>query len=525
MAPTVSSDVPAATFLSDYHHYRAEHDPEGRSWIFGDRTWTWSEAWDDIRRFAGALQAEGIGRGDRIAFLDKNHPAILVANQAVCLLGASNAVVNWRLAGDELDYVINDSGARVLFVGHELMPSIELIRDKLTTVEKIIVSGGESDELDAWIAAGEPIDRQPDVDPRDACLVMYSSGTTGRPKGVVLTQHNMVTHTHNAMGDIEYADGDMMLIAMPMFHVGGSSYALFGPATGTAGYIISEVDAGLLAGAMMAGVTHAFLVPAVVAALLQAGPDAMKLFSRLKAFSYGAAPMPMPILRAALEAWPDTKFMQVYGMTEFGGVVTILDDHAHRDTAHPERLVSAGRPISGVEVRVVDPATLEDVEPGTAGELWFRTEQSTPGYHGQPEATKELITDDGWVRTGDVGRLDDEGFVFVEDRVKDMIISGGENIYSPEVERVLAEHPSVLELAVIGVPDDKWGESVKAVVAFHPDQAVEPDELIAFARERLAHYKAPRTIDVVEALPRNPSGKILKRDLRKQYWSDSDRQV
>ena len=155
-------------------------------------------------------------------------------------------------------------------------------------------------------------------------------------------------------------------------------------------------------------------------------------------------------------------------MTEFGGVVTILDDDAHRDADHPERLVSAGRPIPGVEVRVVDPATLEDVEPGTAGELWFRTEQSTPGYHGQPEATAELITDDGWVRTGDIGRVDDGGFVFVEDRVKDMIISGGENIYSPEVERVLAEHPSVLELAVIGVPDDKWGESVKAVVAFHP---------------------------------------------------------
>ena len=222
----------------------------------------------------------------------------------------------------------------------------------------------------------------------------------------------------------------------------------------------------------MAGATHAFLVPAVVAALLQAGPEAMALFSRLKVFAYGAAPMPLPILRAAMEAWPTTTFMQVYGMTEFGGVVTILDDAAHRDADHPERLVSAGRPIPGVEVRVVDPAMLEDMEPGTAGELWFRTEQSTPGYHQKPEATQELITEDGWVRTGDIGRVDDGGFVFVEDRVKDMIISGGENIYSPEVERVLAEHPSVLELAVIGVPDEKWGESVKAVVAFHPDQAV-----------------------------------------------------
>ena len=519
------TDLPAATFLTDYHQYRAEHDPDGTCWIFNDRTWTWQQAWDDIRRFAGALQQAGVGRGDRIAFLDKNNPAILIATQAVCLLGASNAVVNWRLAGDELDYVINDAGARILLVGHELMPSIELIRDKLTTVERIVTVGGEADELDVWIADSEPIERQPDVTPDDPCLIMYSSGTTGRPKGVVLTQHNMVAHTHNSLGDIDYSDGDMMLIAMPMFHVGGSSYALSGTATGTAGYVIPEVNPQLLAQAMMAGVTHVFLVPAVVAALIQAGPEAMGLFSRLKAFAYGAAPMPMPVLRTALEMWPTTKFMQVYGMTEFAGVVTILDDAAHRDTGHPERLVSAGKPIPGVEVRVVDPATLEDVEPGGSGELWFRTEQSTPGYHGKPEATRELITDDGWVRTGDIGRVDDGGFVFVEDRVKDMIISGGENIYSPEVERVLAEHPSVLELAVIGVPDEKWGESVKAVVAFHPDKAVEPQELIDFARERLAHYKAPRTIDVVEALPRNPSGKILKRDLRKQYWADSDRQV
>jgi acyl-CoA synthetase (AMP-forming)/AMP-acid ligase II len=518
-------DLPAATFLSDFHQFRAEHEPDGHCWTFGEARWTWEKAWADIRRFAGALQSDGIGRGDRVAFLDKNHPAILIANQAVCLLGASNAVVNWRLAGDELDYVINDSGARILFVGHELMPSIELIRDRLTTVEKIIVVGGDADELDAWIAAAEPVDRQPDVTPDDVCLVMYSSGTTGRPKGVMLTQHNAVTHTRNSLGGIDYDDGDVMLIAMPMFHVGGSAYALAGPATGTGGYIISEVDAQLLAGAMLAGTTHAFLVPAVVAALLQAGPEAMALFSRLKAFSYGAAPMPLPILRAALEAWPTTKFMQVYGMTEFCGVVTILDDDAHRDTAHPERLVSAGKAIPGVEVRVVDPATLEDAPTGSSGELWFRTEQSTPGYLGQPEATAELLTDDGWLRTGDIGRLDDEGFVFVEDRVKDMIITGGENVYSPEVERVLAEHPAVAELAVIGVPDDRWGESVKAVVAFRPGQAVEPEELIAFARERLASYKAPRSIDVVEALPRNPSGKILKRDLRKQYWPDAERQI
>lgn len=517
--------LPPATFLTDLHAHQAETQPDAPCWTYLGRTWSWAEAWDDIRRFAGALHAEGVGRGDRIAFLDKNNPAILTATQAVCLVGAANAIVNWRLAGDELDYVINDSGARVLFVGHELVPAIDLIRDRLTTVERVVVVGGEHDELAGWMAAAEPVDRSADVEPHDPCLVMYSSGTTGRPKGVVLTQHNMLVHTRNAMGDVEYGGGDMMLVAMPMFHVGGSSYALFGPATGTHGYVIREIDPQLLAGAMAAGATHAFLVPAVVAALLQAGPEAMAMFSRLKVFSYGAAPMPLPVLRGALQHWPDTSFMQVYGMTEMAGVVTILDDAAHRDTDHPERLASAGKPIPGVEMRVVDPATLQDVEPGAAGELWWRTEQSTVGYLGNPAATAELLVEGGWLRSGDVGRVDDEGFVFIEDRVKDMIITGGENVYSPEVERVLAEHPAVLELAVIGVPDDRWGETVKAVVAFKPDASVEPQELIDFARERLAHYKAPSSIDVVEALPRNPSGKILKRDLRKNYWADRERQV
>jgi acyl-CoA synthetase (AMP-forming)/AMP-acid ligase II len=518
-------DLPDATYLTDSHQYRAEHQPEGRCWTYLDRTWTWAQAWDDVRRFAGALQAEGIVRGDRIAFLDKNNPAILTATQASCLLGSANAIVNWRLAGDELDYVINDAGARILFVGHELAPTIDLIRDRLVGVERIVVVGGEHDELEAFLASATAVDRQPGVSPSDVCLVMYSSGTTGRPKGVMLTQHNMVEHTRNAMGDVEYGPDDTMLVAMPMFHVGGSSYALFGPATGTHGHIIREVDPTLLAGAMMAGVTHAFLVPAVVAALLQAGPQAMQLFSRLKVFSYGAAPMPLPVLRGALEHWPTTQFMQVYGMTEMGGVVTILDDAAHRDEAHPERLVSAGRPIPGVELRVVDVTTLRDVEPGQAGELWWRTEQNTVGYLGRPDATAELLQDGGWLRSGDVGRVDDEGFVFVEDRLKDMIITGGENVYSPEVERVLAEHPAVLETAVIGVPDDTWGESVKAVVAFRPEHQVDPQELIDYARERLAHYKAPRSVDVVEALPRNPSGKILKRDLRKGYWPEDGRQV
>lgn len=517
--------MPSATFIADDARAAAHDDPDGLCWEYLGRTWTWNQAWDSIRHTAGALRADGVRRGDTVAFVDKNNPAILQVFLGASLVGAATAIVNWRLARDELDYTINDSGAKILFVGVELLDQIETIRDRLTTVENIIVVGGEADEFEAWQSASEVLDRSDDVSADDVVGLLYSSGTTGRPKGVELTQHNLVVHTQNADHGIEYGPDSKMLIAMPMFHVGGSSYAMFGFKNRVSGHIIREVEAAALAGAMMGGVTHAFLVPAVVAMLLQAGPDAMKLFSGLRAFSYGAAPMPQTILRGAQEHWPNTRFFQVYGLTEFCGVVTMLHDEQHRDLEHPERLLSAGKPIPGVEVKVVDPATLDEVATGEPGELWIRSEQATRGYHGKPEATAELYADDGWVRTGDIGRVDDDGYVYVEDRIKDMIITGGENVYSPEVERVLSEHPALLEVAVIGVPDDTWGESVKAVVALRPDASAEEAEIIEWAREHLAHYKVPRSIDVIDALPRNPSGKILKRDLRKGYWADRGRQV
>ncbi len=265
----------------------------------------------------------------------------------------------------------------------------------------------------------------------------------------------------------------------------------------------------------------------MLAKVLEAGEDAVKLFGALKTFVYGgASPMPLPLLRAALKAWPNTDFIQVYGLTEVcGGVISQLLAEDHRSGTE-ERLVSAGRVIPNAEVRVVDPDTLEDVPTGQQGELWFRTPQLMKGYHNRPEATAEAITADGWFRTGDIGRIDSEGYIFVEDRLKDMIISGGgENIYSIEVERVVAEHPAVVDVAVIGgVPDDKWGgEVVKAVVSVE-GEATE-DEIITWCRERLASYKCPKSVDITDELPpRNPTGKILKKkDLRKPYWDGRDR--
>ncbi len=514
------------TFLDDRLAHWAEANPDGEAFTYLGRTWTWAQWEERVRRLAGALKAKGIGHGDVVSFLDKNHPACVELTMAAASIGAANAIINFRLAGDEIDYAVNDSGAKLLLVGTELMPLIEKIRDRLTNVEHVIEvtpEGGDGDEYEAMLAAAEPVDRDPEVTPEDVCLVMYSSGTTGRPKGVTLSQANMVAHTLNAHEGWGFDDGDKNMVSMPLFHVGGSSYVLFGIHDGVPSVMTRDPDGASLAGAILQGANRTFLVPAVLAQVLQSGDDAIKLFGQLKTYCYGAAPMPLPLLRAAIKAWPDTDFLQVYGLTELCGVITHLLPDAHRDDAHPERLVSAGQLIPGAELKVVDPESLEEVATGENGELWFRTPQLMQGYLNKPEATAEVITEDGWFRTGDMGKVDAEGFVYVEDRLKDMIISGGENIYSPEIERVLAEHPSVAEVAIIGVPDDRWGETVKAVVSLKPDTEATEEELIAFCREHLAHYKCPKSVDIIEALPRNPTGKILKRDLRKPYWEGRDR--
>ncbi|MCG7595200.1 long-chain-fatty-acid--CoA ligase [Mycobacterium sp. PSTR-4-N] len=516
------ADLPEPRFLDERVAHWAATQPDAEAMDYLDRNWTWAQ-WDDrIRRLAGALTERGVTRGDVVAFLDKNHPACVELTIAAASLGAATAIINFRLAADELDYVLNDSDAKVLIAGKEFMASIDKIRDKLTNIEHVIsVTPEGDDEYEKVLEAATPVQRSDDVEPDDVAIIMYSSGTTGRPKGVELTQANIIAHTVNAHEGFEFDEGDKNMVSMPLFHVGGSSYAQFAIHDGFPSVMTREVDGASLAGAIFKGANRTFLVPAVLAKVLDSGEDAVKLFASLKTYGYGASPMPLPLLRRALEAWPDTDFIQAYGLTELCGVISHLLPEAHRDPGREERLSSAGTLVPNAEVRVVDPDTLEDVPAGEQGELWFRSPQLMKGYHNKPDATAEAITEDGWFRTGDIGRVDDGGFIFVEDRLKDMIISGGENIYSIEVERVLAEHDAVVEVAVIGVPDEKWGEVVKAVVVV--EQEVSEKDLIAFARERLAAYKCPKTIDITDELPRNPTGKVLKKELRKPHWDGRDR--
>ena len=526
VAPSAGSpsEQQSTEMLIDFVTRWAADTPAAAAARYGSREWSWTQWHDRIRRVAGGLRAAGIRRGDRIAFLDKNHPACLEVTFAAASQGVAVAILNWRLAEDELAYALTDSGARILFVGTEFIAAATAAISSMDVAPFTIGVGEDGDDdYEAFISASEAVDADPDATPADAALIVYSSGTTGRPKGVVMGQRALVAHTVDVGTRFPFAAGDSNLVAMPLFHVGGICYAFFGIRAGVLSVVTRTADPATLIAGLAQGVTHTFLVPAVINGFVDGGRAAVDALGRLKILGYGAAPMPLPLLRRALATWPMIDFVQVYGQTELSGVAATLLPADHRDPDRAHVLVSAGTPVPGVEIRVADIESGAAVAPGQQGELWFRTSHAMTGYLNRPEATAETITADGWVRTGDIGRVDAEGYVYVEDRLKDMIITGGENVYGPEVERVLISHPAIVDAAIIGVPDDRWGESVKAIVVTAAPTTA--DDVIAFCRDRLAGYKCPRTVDFLSELPRNASGKVLKRELRQPYWAGRDRAV
>lgn len=521
------ADAAPGTTLVGFVERHAARRPDDIAIHYGARQWSWAQWTLRIRRTAGALHAAGVRRGQCVAFLDKNHPACLETLLAATSIGAVAAIVNWRAFGDELVHILNDSDARVLVVGAELQSSIAAVSARVPGLARIIVVGGgpnqHEDQYESWLAAATPVAPDPHVADTDTALVIYSSGTTGRPKGVLLSQRALVNHIESLAPLFPFAKGDANLVAMPLFHVGGVSYAFFGIRSGVPTILTREPETATLIGALNAGATHAFLVPPVIARFLDGGLAATSAFSGLRYLMYGAAPMPMPMLQRALAAWPDVNFIQLYGQTELCGAITALTGADHRNSSRLDLLLSAGTALPGNEIQIVDPESGDQQPTGQSGEIWVQSNQRMSHYLNQPQATADTITADGWLRTGDIGRLNADGYLYIEDRLKDMIITGGENVYGPEVESVLIEHPAVDDAAIIGVPDDIWGESVKAIVVTSTE--IEPDDIIEFCRQHLASYKCPRTVDFAAAIPRNASGKILKTQLRQLYWKDRPRGI
>ncbi|HEX3782191.1 MAG TPA: long-chain-fatty-acid--CoA ligase [Pseudonocardiaceae bacterium] len=511
--------------IADTVTYWRARKPDAEAMRCGALSWTWSELDERIRRNAAAQLAIGLVRGDRIVSFDKNHPFCLETSLAATLIGTTNAVVNFRLAPPEIAYIINDSQATVVLVGAEFVAVLAEIRADLPMVREVIVVGGDDDEYEAWLAANEPLRDNEPVDPEECFLQLYTSGTTGFPKGAMITQRGITAHANSMSEGIGVDDESVSMVAMPLFHVGGSSWALCTLYYGARQVLVREVNPPALLDELIdQGVTHTFLVPAIFGFLLQVPGVAERDYAKLRGLVYGASPMPLPLLRRSLATFP-ADFHQVYGMTEASGAVTILGPEQHKDKTNEHRLVSAGLPLEGVEIIAADPVTGEPLGPGEVGEIMVRTRQLMTGYWRNPQASEQTLTADGWLHSGDAGYLDEDGYLYISDRVKDMIISGGENVYPAEVERVLGEHPSVADVAVIGVPDEKWGEVGKAIVVAAPGATVDADELIALCRSQLAAFKCPKSIEVVSELPRNATGKILKRTLREPYWADRSRAV
>ena len=507
------------------HHLSERPDQIALTYPHDNREWTFRELDAEACQCANALISIGIGVQDRVAYLGKNTPEYFTYLFGAAKLNAVSVAVNWRLAPPEMEYILNHSEAKMLLVGEEFVDSLIEMDLKL---KHVIVLGdpGESGYLnyEQWLANRSFSDPGFAADPQDTCYQLYTSGTTGLPKGVETTHANLIQMMTGGLTPLGFNADSVNLVCMPLFHISGSGWGVLGFHSGAQSILLREVDMQeILRVVPIYRISHSFFVPAVLQFLLAEPHIDQVDFSSLDTVLYGASPISEQILVKAMDTFR-ADFFQAYGLTETTGGVTMLlaEDH---DPGGPRAnlLRSCGTAVKGHEIRIMNTDELSECDEGVVGEIWIKGPQVMRGYWKNPKATTESIDTEGWFRSGDAGYLVD-GYLFIHDRVKDMIISGGENIYPAEIENVLMKHPGVTDVAVIGVPDERWGETVKAIVTRNETSVTEA-ELFSFCRKNLAHYKCPKSIDWMSVIPRNPSGKILKTELRKPYWQGRKRNV
>ena len=491
--------------------------------VLGDDRTSWNEMQARAGKVANALAAEGVGNQDRVAFIDKNSVEYFEVLYGCAYRNAVTVAVNWRLAPPEMAYIVNDSQATVLIIHEEFADHLAAFRGDLAHVTTIVVigDGGDDASYAAWSDAhGPECEKTPSTD-GDVCSQLYSSGTTGHPKGVQSTNANFQALFATVDWDMDEESRNMAVL--PFFHIGGGGWALFGMVNGATTFTVRDFDpAGVLRGIETEGISHAIFVPAMLQFFLMVPTDSIDL-SSMERIAYGASPITEDVLVKSMAQF-GCEFFQVYAMTETTGAGTTLPPEDHGGDADPKLLRSAGKPIRGMEMKIVDPETGEEVPDGEVGEVWMRHDGNMLGYWNLPEETAKALPGDGWLRSGDAAYLED-GYLYIHDRVKDMIVSGGENVYPAEVENALMSHDGIADVAVIGVPDERWGEAGKALVIAVPDSGVTADDILLHARQHLAGFKCPKTVEFIEEIPRNPSGKILKRILREPYWEGHDRRV
>jgi long-chain acyl-CoA synthetase len=525
-AASVVSTPSAIPTVADVTRHHARERPDQIALHFEGERISYDALDRRASQVAQGLLRAGIAPKTRVAVLAKNHPGFFELWFGAAKANVVLVPVNFRLAPPEIAYVVNDARAELLFVGPDFYDIVEKVAPELAGVRAIIALDGKHP---AWTGYAAWRDREKPVDPLlphrgdDCAIQMYTSGTTGHPKGAQLSHDNLLTLLPGALRTWGlWRDDDVNLVCMPLFHIGGSGWGLVGLYRGIENVVTRDFDPpAILRLIEERRITKALFVPAMMLFLLQAPQCRETDFSSLDLIVYGASPAPIDLLRSALKVF-GCGLAQVYGLTETTGAITYLPPEDHGEHAI-ERMKSCGKAADGIEIKVVD-ALGQALPAGEVGEVVCRTPQIMLGYWNLPDASARAIRD-GWFHTGDAGYLDKDGYLFIYDRVKDMIISGGENIYPAEVESALFGHPAIADVAVIGVPDAQWGEAVKAIVVKKPGVPVSEKELIDYARQRIAGYKVPRSVDFIDALPRNPTGKILKRELRKPYWQGRERQV
>jgi acyl-CoA synthetase (AMP-forming)/AMP-acid ligase II len=491
--------------LAEMLRWRARRHPSLMALWYEGNAQTYGELNESSSQLAAGLVAKlGLEPGDRVAILDKNCAAYLELFFALDKAGLVAAPLNWRLTAPELKRIIDDMRPKLVVTGAEFKTTGAALGVPTMTFEELPRGGAD-----------------PMRDADGAVSSQFStSGTTGLPKGAMLTGWNVLNvGLCLALEMPEIREGGRHLVCLPMFHIGGAGWAIWAMQEGSAAIIVRETAAEPLLKTMVEQkVETALLAPTLMLFLTELPAARTADFSALRHITYGTAPISPALLQRSIETFK-CRFSQLYGLTETTGPITALPHEHHVG----ERMLSCGRPMFGGHVRVVD-AEGNDLPPRQVGEIVYRGESLMRGYWQREKETAQAIRG-GWFHTGDAGYLDEDGFMFLKDRVKDMIVSGGENVYPAEIEAVLMGHPEILECAVIGVPDDKWGETVKAVVVRRGGTLLNETTLIEWSRDKLAGFKRPRSVDFVEALPRNASGKLLKRTLREPYWASYERRV
>jgi fatty-acyl-CoA synthase len=513
--------------------------PGKRAVVCGSRSWTYSEFGERVNRFSQALLALGVSRGDRVAILHRNCHRFLECYFGVMQIGAALVPLNYRLSVSDWRSTIEDSGSSLVLVEEVFREQLESVADSLSESVRVVWCPGESplgaagssqSGYELLLSAASPeAPSAASIDPEDIAQIYYTSGTTGQGKGVVLTHRNVFMHALGTIAEFKLNDGDVWLHAAPMFHLadGWATWSITW--VGGVHVLVPEFrERAVLEAIQTEGVTVTNLIPTMLNALVNYSQVQEYDYSSLRLLLTGGSAIARSLVERAMETF-GCDFAQTYGMTETSPYLTVSTLKDHLRALSPEKQMrfraTTGREFITIELRVVDEQGRDVRQDGKqVGEIVVRGDSVMKEYWNLPELT-ERVFEDGWLHTGDMAVMDQEGYVTIVDRKRDMIITGGENVYSVEVENVLHSHPAVLEAAVIGVPDERWGEAVKALVVLREGREASEEQVIRFCKDRMAHFKAPKSVEFLPSLPRTGSAKIAKGVLREEYWKGLSKRV